>query len=534
MPIKASSPGFRALSLKDDQMNNLNIGPRLALAFSAVLLLATLSLGLAMWRLQASAVTTQTMMAEPLAKERLIADWYRMVHTGARRVTAIVKSSDPSLATFFAAETAESSKLSAGYQKQIETLLRGDEEKALYQRIMDERKLYLDARDSIILAKKEGRADEAAKLFDDKYAPVSAAYLDIMQSLLLHQRKSIDGDAAAIAASNDNSRILLPCLMAAMLLLGGLCAWTITRSITRPLAGALDTARRVAAGDLSHPVQAQSSDEVGQLLAALKEMQATLSTTIGGIRQTTDSISTASAEIATGNMDLSRRTEQTASNLQQAASSMEQLNVTVKQTSDSAQLANQLASSATLVAQKGGDVVAQVVSKMEQINSSSRKIGDIIGVIDGIAFQTNILALNAAVEAARAGEQGRGFAVVASEVRSLAQRSAEAAKEIKTLIATSVDNVDSGSKLVADAGTTMSEIVGSVRRVSDVIGEITAATTEQSQGIGQINAAVTELDRMTQQNAALVEESAAAAASLKDQAGRLAESIQSFKLQKAY
>ena len=254
---------------------------------------------------------------------------------------------------------------------------------------------------------------------------------------------------------------------------------------------------------------------------------------VGEVRHTADSISTASNEIATGNQDLSARTEQAASNLQQTASSMEQLTGTVKQTADSATTANQLVSSASSVARRGGEVVTQVVSTMDEINASSKKIADIIGVIDGIAFQTNILALNAAVEAARAGEQGRGFAVVAGEVRSLAQRSAEAAKEIKALIGASVDKVESGSKLVADAGQTMQEIVGSVQRVTDIIGEITAAASEQSDGIGQVNTSVTQLDKMTQQNAALVEESAAAAESLKDQAQKLAAVVGTFRLERA-
>jgi methyl-accepting chemotaxis protein len=262
-------------------------------------------------------------------------------------------------------------------------------------------------------------------------------------------------------------------------------------------------------------------------------MNESLGKVVGDVRASTDSISTASQEIATGNTDLSSRTEQTASNLQQAASSMEQLTGTVKQSADSARQANQLASSAAEVAARGGNVVSQVVTTMDEINASSKKISDIIGVIDGIAFQTNILALNAAVEAARAGEQGRGFAVVASEVRSLAGRSAEAAREIKGLIGASVDKVEAGSRLVADAGATMTEIVGSVQRVSDIIGEITAASSEQSDGIGQINTSVIHLDQMTQQNAALVEESAAAAESLKEQAKRLAQVVSVFKLVRA-
>jgi methyl-accepting chemotaxis protein len=302
------------------------------------------------------------------------------------------------------------------------------------------------------------------------------------------------------------------------------------QSICRPMTEAQALAASIARGDLTNQITLSGRDESTQLMQALSTMQDSLRTLVGQVRNSTDSISTASAEIATGNQDLSHRTEQTASNLQQAASSMEQLTGTVKQSADSARQANQLASSAAEVAARGGSVVAQVVSTMDEINASSKKISDIIGVIDGIAFQTNILALNAAVEAARAGEQGRGFAVVAGEVRSLAQRSAQAAKEIKALIGASVEKVDSGSRLVADAGKTMQEIVGSVQRVSDIIGEITAASSEQSDGIGQVNQSVTQLDQMTQQNAALVEESAAAAESLRDQAQRLASVIATFRL----
>ena len=283
-------------------------------------------------------------------------------------------------------------------------------------------------------------------------------------------------------------------------------------------------------GNLATDIRVSGTAESTAALRALKTLQEELRKTIGSIRAGTHEVSTASSEIATGNQDLSQRTEQTASNLQQTASSLSQLTGNVRQSADAAAQANQLASSATQVARRGGAVVSQVVSTMEEINSSSKKIADIIGVIDGIAFQTNILALNAAVEAARAGEQGRGFAVVAGEVRSLAQRSAEAAKEIKSLIGTSVDKVETGSKLVQDAGSTMDEIVASVQRVTDIIGEISAAALEQSQGIGQVNEAVTRLDQMTQQNAALVEESAAAAESLKDQAHRMTTVVANYNL----
>ena len=310
----------------------------------------------------------------------------------------------------------------------------------------------------------------------------------------------------------------------------GFVLW-FSRGMRTRLAQAERALEALAEGDLTGRFEIGRLDELGRLLASVAKARDNLARIVTQVRTSTDSIGTASVEIATGNQDLSARTEQTASNLQQAASSMEQINGTVKQSADSARQANQLAASAAEVAQRGGSVVSQVVSTMDEINASSKKIADIIGVIDGIAFQTNILALNAAVEAARAGEQGRGFAVVASEVRSLAQRSAEAAREIKGLIGASVDKVETGSKLVADAGSTMNEIVASVQRVSDIIGEITAAAAEQSDGIGQVNTAVTQLDQMTQQNAALVEESAAAAESLREQAMRLNQVVGTFRVE---
>ncbi|QTN22780.1 chemotaxis protein [Rhizobacter sp. AJA081-3] len=309
--------------------------------------------------------------------------------------------------------------------------------------------------------------------------------------------------------------------------LTALLAKTVQRELGVDPAQAREALRHIADGDLTAPTTAPH--EMRGLMAELERTRDRLNSLVDGVRRSTDSITTASVEIATGNQDLSARTEQTASNLQQTASAMEELTATVRQSADSARQANQLAASAAEVAQRGGTVVSQVVFTMDEINTSSKKISDIIGVIDGIAFQTNILALNAAVEAARAGEQGRGFAVVASEVRSLAQRSAEAAKEIKGLIGASVERVEAGSRLVADAGQTMGEIVGSVQRVSDIIGEITAAAAEQSDGIGQVNTAVTQLDQMTQQNAALVEQSAAAAESLKDQTLQLARVVSVFR-----
>ena len=306
--------------------------------------------------------------------------------------------------------------------------------------------------------------------------------------------------------------------------------WTMARSIANPLNEATACAQRIARGDLSQAIRNEGTDEVSAFVRSLIDMQQSLRGIVGQVRASADSISTASAEVASGNLDLSQRTELAASNLQETAASLHELTGNVRHSADSASQATQLASSASQVAERGGQVVAQVVRTMDEINASSKKISDIIGVIDGIAFQTNILALNAAVEAARAGEQGRGFAVVAGEVRNLAGRSAEAAKEIKGLIGASVDRVENGARQVQDAGSTMTEIVGSVRRVNDIIGEITAASSEQSQGIGQVNSAINQLDQMTQQNAALVEESAAAAESLKHQAQRLMEVVATFRL----
>ena len=308
--------------------------------------------------------------------------------------------------------------------------------------------------------------------------------------------------------------------------------WFMQRNVQRELGGepadARDALRRIADGDLS--VSVPATKHVGSLIAELAHMQQDLQQLVGHIRQASDNIQLASTEVAMGNVDLSSRTEEAASSLQETAASMEQLTSTVAQSASSATTATQLASAASAVAQRGGDVVSQVVTTMNEISASSKKVVDIIGVIDGIAFQTNILALNAAVEAARAGEQGRGFAVVASEVRQLAQRSAEAAKEIKKLIGDSVTSVQAGTRLVEDAGNTMSEVMTSVQKVSSLISEISAAANEQSLGIGQVNVSVGQLDQMTQQNAALVEESAAAAESLKDQANRLGEMASRFRL----
>ncbi|WP_324780772.1 methyl-accepting chemotaxis protein [Thiobacillus sedimenti] len=371
---------------------------------------------------------------------------------------------------------------------------------------------------------------QASELLQGPLTETYPAVRKSMEALTALQMEVARKEFAAAEARYALVRNVSIAVIAFGVLLAGIIGAWLVRAIARPLKEAVRIAEAVAAGDLTQTVEVRSHDETGQLLQALKNMNAALVGIVGQVRTGTDTIAVASREIASGNADLSSRTESQASSLEETASSMEELTSTVKQNAENARQANQLVVSTADVAAKGGAVVGQVVDTMASIKDSSRKIADIIGVIDGIAFQTNILALNAAVEAARAGEQGRGFAVVASEVRSLAQRSASAAKEIKTLIEDSVGKVDAGSELVDEAGKTMDEIVTSVKRVTDIMSEIAAASQEQSAGIEQVNQAVGQMDEMTQQNAALVEEAAAAAESLQDQAAKLAEAVSVFRL----
>ena len=511
-------------------LRNVSIGVRLGLGFAVILLFSMVITGISVWRLHDVAVATRTMMELPLAKERYISDWYAKIDSGVRRTTAIARSSDTTLGAYFAEEAKQSSVVSGELQKKIEALISSPEEKELFRLVSEQRKVYLDSRAQVSKLKADGQEAEAEQAFQGIFVPGSTKYLKVVNDMLQHQRASIDATAREIDAVAKTSRNLLLTLAVLALSFGVVCAWLLTTGIVRPLRTAVEIARKVADGDLTAQIDASAKDETGQLLLALKDMNTSLLNIVSEVRSGTDSIATSSTQIAAGNQDLSSRTEEQAGSLEETASSMEELTSTVKQNADNARQANQLAASAAQVAVKGGEVVAQVVGTMESINSSSNKIVDIISVIDGIAFQTNILALNAAVEAARAGEQGRGFAVVASEVRNLAQRSASAAKEIKTLIGASVEQVNAGSMLVAQAGSTMNDIVDSVQRVSDIITEITAASSEQSVGIDEINRAIGQMDAVTQQNAALVEESAAAAESMQHQAHSLAQVVSVFKL----
>jgi methyl-accepting chemotaxis protein len=372
--------------------------------------------------------------------------------------------------------------------------------------------------------------EEAVKIISNVIQPLSSKSLVEMGKLIVLQERMTKQifENASVASLKLNSQLAL--ILAIVVAMGVVLSWTITKSIIHPLRIALEVAETVASGDLSSQFAVTGEDEIALLLRALKVMNENLGKTIGQVRIGTETINVASQQIASGNADLSSRTESQASSLQEIASSMEELTSTVKQNADNAKQANQFVISAASVAVKGGVVVGQVVETMGSIKERSRKIVDIIGVIDGIAFQTNILALNAAVEAARAGEQGRGFAVVATEVRNLAQRSAGAAKEIKVLISDSVDKIEQGSKLVDEAGKTMNEIVSNVQHVADIMSEITVASQEQSAGIEQVNIAITQMDEMTQQNAALVEQAAAAAESMEEQAYELGQAVSVFKL----
>ncbi len=511
-------------------LNNVKIGSRLALGFALVLTLCLAITLIGLWQVKAIGDASREMMDWPVKKERMASDWSRNIASAVVRTTAVAKADDPALSPFFAAAAAESAKRSTELIKQIEALCERPEEKALFARIVEQRKVYSAGKDHIGRLKSAGQADEARVFLETTFVPTADKYQKMVGEFVTMQRENLDTKARGIEKIENSSLTKLGLLALLALLLGIVCAWWLTSGITGPLRSAVAAARRVADGDLSGRIDVQSTDELGLLQQALNDMNGKLRGIVGQVRSGTDAIMTASTEIAAGNLDLSSRTEQQASSLEETAASMEELTSTVKQNAENARQANQLSVVASEIAGKGGAVVSQVVDTMGSINQSSKKIVDIIGVIDGIAFQTNILALNAAVEAARAGEQGRGFAVVASEVRNLAQRSAAAAKEIKLLIDDSVGKVDAGSKLVGEAGSTMEQIVVSIGRVTDIMAEIMAASHEQGCGIEQINQAVAQMDQVTQQNAALVEEAAAAADAMQEQARSLTEVVSLFTL----
>ena len=511
-------------------LRNLKIGRRLSLGFGVLFLLLTSITAIGLLKLNAVSQASREMVEVTVAKERMISDWTKQMDVAVVRIVAIAKSSDASLATFFAADTEAAARQSAALLKQIEPMLKTEAEIAAFKKVSDMRAQYTAARVEVMKLKTAGNAEDAAKVADEKFIPIARRFVAAANDLLKLQREYLDRKGKEIEAIEAASQKEMIALSGLALVLSVLCGWFLTTSITGPIRLAVTAARRVADGDLTGTITARTRDEVGDLLQALQAMNANLLRIVSEVRSGTETIATASNEIAAGNQDLSSRTEQQASALEETASSMEELTATVKQNADNARQANQLAITAADVAVKGGQVVAQVVDTMGAIDASSRKIVDIIAVIDGIAFQTNILALNAAVEAARAGEQGRGFAVVATEVRSLAQRSAAAAKEVKDMIGDSVAKVDSGTALVSQAGATMNEVVASIRRVTDIVAEISAASHEQSAGIEQVNQAITQMDQVTQQNAALVEEAAAASEAMHGQSAHLARVVGEFKV----
>jgi len=510
-------------------IGNMKIGKRLALGFALILAFSIAITAIAIWRLDNVAAATREMMNEPLLKERLIGDWYANLASGIRRTSAIAKSSDPALGPYFAEEAAASSKSSGELQKKVEALISSEEERALFGKIGESRKAYLSSRDEINKAKAAGNVDEATRILDKVFTPAANTYQGTMRELVEVQRRTIDDTAKAIDGVAAKSRALLLVLEGLILLLGIICAYFLTRSISRPLAVAVSVSRRVADGDLSSEIVVTSSDETGELLQALKDMNDKLGGTVGNIRSASVAVASAAGQIASGNLDLSSRTEEQAASIEQTAASMVELTETVNQNADHARQATSLAGSAREMTESGRSDVAAMVQTVGEVNAESKKIAEITGMIEGIAFQTNILALNAAVEAARAGEQGRGFAVVAGEVRSLAQRASGAAKEIKELIEASTLKVQVGAQQAEGVSAAMERISTAIERVSDIIGEISAASDEQSKNLEQVSVAIAQIDQATQQNAALVEESSAAAQALREQAVGMKDEVMYFK-----
>ncbi|MDY7572974.1 methyl-accepting chemotaxis protein [Actimicrobium sp. CCI2.3] len=514
----------------------LTVKARIALGFAAILSLIVILSVVGVMRVYKISDSLTTINDVNSVKQRYAINLRGSVHDRAIAIRDVIIANVDELP----ATLAKITQLRADYQKSaalLDTMFSTrtditEEERQILASIKEIESSTLLTMMKIIELQQAGNIAEATSLMLKDGRPAFVEWLGRINKFIDYQEtlNQAESTKARGLASGFELLMLLTCV--GSLFIGGVIAWLITRGVLQTMGGepaeASVVARSIAAGELGVAI-ATRRDDHSSLLFAMKEMRDSLVDIVSRVRASTVTIATGSAEIASGNQDLSSRTEQQASSLAETAASMEQLTATVKQNADNARQANQLALSASSVAVKGGSVVAQVVDTMESINASSRKISDIIGVIDGIAFQTNILALNAAVEAARAGEQGRGFAVVATEVRNLAQRSAAAAKEIKTLIGDSVDKVDIGSKLVVEAGSTMGEIVNSVRRVTDIMADIMAASVEQSAGIEQVNLAIGQMDQVTQQNAALVEEAAAAAESLQEQAGELARTVAIFK-----
>jgi methyl-accepting chemotaxis protein len=506
---------------------------QLRFAFAIVIILSFVSTAVAIWRLQVLADDTNELTHRPLAKERLVSSWLLNISMSAKRTAAIARASDGELAKLFADETVQQSKRTSELQKQVGDMLDTNEEKALFAQIGEARQQYLESRDRLMALKAEGKAEEARALYDKSFAGIMDHYIDKVKELLALQQKSIGARTGEVLGSAHQSSTVLVCLCLATLVFSIGAAHRFARTLFRRLGGepalATSVASEIAAGNLRVEVKVADGDQAS-LMAALKRMRDSLAGIVGQVREGTTAIGESISEMSSEAQELSRRTESQAAALEETASSIEQLTQGIQHSTDNAEQANELAAKASQVAQQGGAMVGQLVETMGTINESSSRIADIIGVIDGIAFQTNILALNAAVEAARAGEQGRGFAVVAGEVRALAQRSAAAAKEIKVLIDDSTGRVTEGSTLAGKAGETMKGIVAGIDRVSGIMNDIVASSREQASGIAQVNQAITQMDGATQQNAALVEESAAATLAMQEQSLKLKELVAVFQV----
>lgn len=517
-------------------LHNLRIGTRLGLGFGSLLLAVAALVAVVLFQLGGMA-NRVNVLADVGVKE--LVDLNKITTAiGERGIAArhLVLESEPARQAQYLEQVKKASAaIDASLKDMAAVVARGSSSNNAQMRqmvagIRDTEQKYLTIVASVAESVQAGRKAEAADKLLRDCRPVFEQIFAQAMALEVEVEKATTEHSARADDAYNQARMTTLLVAAAIIVLGGFSALVLTRSIVQPLREAVEATKTVAAGDLSRTLNVKRRDETGELLAALNAMTENLSKVVSGVRSASDAIATGTGQIASGNADLSQRTETQASNLQETAASMEELNTTVRHNAETASQAADLARSASEAAERGGSAVGQVVSTMDEISQSSRKVVDIIAVIDGIAFQTNILALNAAVEAARAGEQGRGFAVVAGEVRVLAQRSAAAAKEIKQLIAASSDRVADGTRLVADAGSAMDDILAQVRRVNDLIEGINQATAQQTAGIGQVNAAVAQLDQATQQNAALVEESAAAAESLRQQARQLVDAVGAFRL----
>ncbi|OWW19442.1 methyl-accepting chemotaxis protein [Noviherbaspirillum denitrificans] len=511
-------------------LNRMRIGQRLALGFGVVTTLLVLLACLAYLRISSLAEEINHMVNDRYPKTVVANKIKADLDESIRSMLNVLVMQDAGQIKKELANIAERNKSIDASINRLGTIISDGKGKEQVTAIGELRDKFIPAQNKFVALINEDKKDEAMVKLMFSVRPLQGKYFEQLDAFVKQQDGEMAQAGEDSTAAASQTALFILALAAGAAALSILVGFLTTRRITGPLNEAVEVAKRVADGDLTSDIQVRTQDETGELMKALQHMNQSLATLVGDVRQGTETIAAASREIASGNMDLSHHTQEQAGALQETASSMGQLTQTVRENAENAREANQLAATASNIAEKGGAVVSQVVQTMGSINESSRKIVDIIGVIDGIAFQTNILALNAAVEAARAGEQGRGFAVVAAEVRNLAQRSASAAKEIKQLISDSVDKVDTGARLVDEAGSTMNEVVASVRRVTGIMAEITAANQEQSASIEQLNHMIVQMDGVTQQNASLVEEAAASAESMQNQASALSQLVSVFKL----